>query len=338
MISDYERAPAKVRAGPGQRGRLSRSWSTAAARAESLPDRRRAGTTHRWAVPVADTAGLAAASVASGLSGGAPGIALRAGYGAVVLIILAGTGQHRLRIRLRVSDQAGRVLIATIVPVLAVLAWLPAHRALSLAVWSGGLVLCCRGLLYAALRAAHRRGLLTEPAVVVGAGTFGAYVAGLMREHPELGLHLVGLLDGGPPRLDLPVPFLGGPADLADVVDTLGISRVIVCFSSACRDEDFVSVMRASRPLARRRMRGAPALRARHGPAARLPGRDLGDPADSAAAFRSVAASARAEAHLRPGGLRRDARVGGTADARPGDRGPAAHRSGGTVPPGQSDR
>ena len=249
MISDYERAPAKVRAGPGQRGRLSRSWSTAAARAESLPDRRRAGTTHRWAVPVADTAGLAAASVASGLSGGAPGIALRAGYGAVVLIILAGTGQHRLRIRLRVSDEAGRVLIATIVPVLAVLAWLPAHRALSLAVWSGGLVLCCRGLLYAALRAAHRRGLLTEPAVVVGAGTFGAYVAGLTREHPELGLHLVGLLDGGPPRLDLPVPFLGGPADLADVVDTLGISRVIVCFSSACRDEDFVSVMRASRPL-----------------------------------------------------------------------------------------
>ena len=249
MISDYERAPAKVRAGAGQRGRLSRSWSTAAARAESLPDRRRAGTTHRWAVPVADTAGLAAASVASGLSGGAPGIALRAGYGAVVLIILAGTGQHRLRIRLRVSDKAGRVLFATIVPVLAVLAWLPAHRALSLAVWSGGLVLCCRGLLYAALRAAHRRGLLTEPAVVVGAGTFGAYVAGLTREHPELGLHLVGLLDGGPPRRDLPVPFLGGPADLADVVSRLGISRVIVCFSSACRDEDFVSVMRASRPL-----------------------------------------------------------------------------------------
>ena len=169
MISDNERAPAKVLAGPGQRGRLSRSWSTAAARAESLPDRRRAGTTHGWAVPVADTAGLAAASVASGLSGGAPGIALRAGYGAVVLIILAGTGRHGLRIRLRVSDKAGRVLIATIVPVLAVLAWLPAHRALSLAVWSGGLVLCCRGLLYAALRAAHRRGLLTEPAVVVEA-------------------------------------------------------------------------------------------------------------------------------------------------------------------------
>ncbi len=101
----------------------------------------------------------------------------------------------------------------------------------------------------AALRAAHRRGRLTEPAVVVGAGTFGAYIAELMREHPELGLRPMGLLDDGPPRRDLPVPSLGSPADLADVVRRLGIRRVIVCFSSACRDEDLVTVMRASRPL-----------------------------------------------------------------------------------------
>ena len=120
-------------------------------------------------------------------------------YVAVVLIILAATAQHRLRICLRVSDQAGRILIATAVPALALLAWLPATRVLWLALWSGGLVLACRGVLCAALRAAHRRGLLTEPAVVVGAGTFGAYIAGLMREHPELGLRPMGLLDDGPP-------------------------------------------------------------------------------------------------------------------------------------------
>ena len=46
---------------------------------------------------------------------------------------------------------------------------------LGLALWSGGLVIACRGLLCAALRAAHRRGLLTEPAVIIGTGTFGAY-------------------------------------------------------------------------------------------------------------------------------------------------------------------
>ena len=33
------------------------------------------------------------------------------------------------------------------------------------------------------------------------------------------------------------------------MVGRLGIRRVIVCFSSACRDEDLVAVMRASRPL-----------------------------------------------------------------------------------------
>ena len=70
-----------------------------------------------------------------------------------------------------------------------------------------------------------------------------------MREHPEFGLRPMGLLDDGPLRRDLSVPSLGSPADLADVVRRLGIRRVIVCLSSACRDEDMVAVMRASRPL-----------------------------------------------------------------------------------------
>jgi exopolysaccharide biosynthesis polyprenyl glycosylphosphotransferase len=99
------------------------------------------------------------------------------------------------------------------------------------------------------LRGAHRRGLLTEPAVVVGAGTFGAYVAELMRTHPEFGLRPMGMLDDGPPRRDLSVPSLGSPSNLSDVVQRLGIRRVIVCFSSDSRDEDIVTVMRASRPL-----------------------------------------------------------------------------------------
>jgi exopolysaccharide biosynthesis polyprenyl glycosylphosphotransferase len=200
-------------------------------------------------LPAADTAALVAAAVASGVSRGARGGLLGAFYAAVVLVVLAAGGQHRLRICLRVSDQVGRILVATAVPALALLAWLPATRVLGLALWSGGLVAASRALLNAALRAAHRRGLLTEPAVVVGAGTFGAYLAELMQQHPEFGLRPVGLLDDGLPRLDLSVPSLGGPADLAGVVRRLGIRRVIVAFSSACRDEDLVALIRASRPL-----------------------------------------------------------------------------------------
>src|SRR5439155_4823161 len=137
-----------------------------------------------------DAVALTAASVASGVSRDVKGGGLCALYVAVVLITLAAGGVHRLRICLRVADQTGRILIATAVPALALLAWLPGARVAWLAMWSAGLVLAFRGLTCAALRAAHRRGRLTESTVIVGAGTFGAYVAELVREHPELGLRV----------------------------------------------------------------------------------------------------------------------------------------------------
>jgi exopolysaccharide biosynthesis polyprenyl glycosylphosphotransferase len=237
MTGDYQRALAKARAGPGVTPGGSAGTTTARAAVRLL------------ALPVADVAALLAAADISGASSNARGRLLCALYIAAVLVVLAAGRLHQLRICLRVSDEVGRILIATTMPVLVLLAWLPATRVLWLALWSGGLVVVGRAVLCTALRAAHRRGLLTEPAVVVGAGTFGAYVAELMNEHPELGLRPMGLLDAGPPRRDLSVPSLGGPADLTDVVRRLGIRRVIVCFSSTCRDEDLVTVMRASRPL-----------------------------------------------------------------------------------------
>jgi exopolysaccharide biosynthesis polyprenyl glycosylphosphotransferase len=194
-------------------------------------------------LPLADLLGLAAAvgvtrrfSLPSAL------------YALAVLAVLAASGQHRLRICLRVSDQAGRILAATAVPLLFLLPWLPAGPAARLGLWSAGLVIVCRCVACAALRAAHRRELLTQPVLVVGTGTFGAYIGDLMREHAELGLRPQGYLDNGPPRRDLALPTLGTPADLAEVVARLGIRRVIVCHA-ACRDEDLVTVLRASRPL-----------------------------------------------------------------------------------------
>jgi exopolysaccharide biosynthesis polyprenyl glycosylphosphotransferase len=110
-------------------------------------------------------------------------------------------------------------------------------------------MLCARLVACAALRAAHRRGWLTERAVVVGAGTFGAYIAELMREHPEFGLTPAGFVDDGPPRRDLAVPTLGTMRELAGVITRFGIGRVVVCFSSDCRDENLVGVVQACRPL-----------------------------------------------------------------------------------------
>jgi exopolysaccharide biosynthesis polyprenyl glycosylphosphotransferase len=202
----------------------------------------------RLAMPLADVAGLAAAAVITAVGGGGPGLLPCAVFAGAVVVILTAGGLHRLRICLRVSDQAGRILAATAVSALALAPWLPAMTLGRLALWSAGLVFVSRAVMCAALRAAHRRGLLTEPALVIGAGTFGAYVAELMREHPEFGLRPQGFLDNGPPRQDLPLPTLGYVADIADVVTRLGIRRVIVCYSE-CRDEDMVALIRASRPL-----------------------------------------------------------------------------------------
>jgi exopolysaccharide biosynthesis polyprenyl glycosylphosphotransferase len=195
------------------------------------------------AMPLADVLGLAAAI----------GVTRRVGlpaaaYALAVLAILAASGQHRLRICLRVADQAGRILTAAAVPLLILLPWVPDGTAVWLALWSAGLLIAFRIAVSTALRAAHRSELLTEPTLVIGAGTFGAHIGELMREHPAFGLRPLGYLDEGPPRRDLALPRLGAPADLTEVVARYGIRRVIVCYA-ACKDEDLVTVLRASRPL-----------------------------------------------------------------------------------------
>jgi exopolysaccharide biosynthesis polyprenyl glycosylphosphotransferase len=216
------------------------------ARLAALP--RAAAGVRRTALPAADVAGLTAAVAVSG-AGRAPLPA--AVYVALVLAVLGAGRMHRLRVCLRASDQAGRLLAAAAVPLPVLVAWqsdAPAVLA-RLVLGTAVCVLSARLAVCAALRAAHRRGWLTERAVVVGAGTFGAYIAELMREHPEFGLSPAGFVDDGPPRRDLPVPTLGTMRELADVITRFGIGRVVVCFSSDCRDEDLVGVVQACRPL-----------------------------------------------------------------------------------------
>ncbi len=195
------------------------------------------------ALPAADALALAAAVGVAGRAA-APEIL----YALAVLCVLGAMGLHRLRICLRVADQAGRIITAAALPLLALLLWMPAGAAVRLALWSAGLMIAFRIAVCAVLRTARRGGLLGESAIIIGAGTFGAHIGELMRAHPELGLRVRGYLDYGPPRRDLALPSLGVPADLAQVVTTLGIRRVIVCYA-ACKDEDLVNVLRAAGPL-----------------------------------------------------------------------------------------
>ena len=175
------------------------------------------------------------------------------GYALGVLVLLAAAGMLRLRICLRLSDQAGRFLAAAAAPAVLLLPWLSAGHAWRLAAWSAGCLLIGRSLAYSCLRIARQRGLLTEPALLVGAGETAVVVARLLREHPELGLQVLGFADphaapvspAQPPGA-LPLPVLGTAADLPRLIPELGIRRLIVCTGGET-DRGLVHALRAAR-------------------------------------------------------------------------------------------
>ncbi|HTT49936.1 MAG TPA: sugar transferase [Streptosporangiaceae bacterium] len=186
-------------------------------------------------LPVTDLLALAAAAGSALLLGWFPGRGwLLAGYAAAVFVALGVAGLHRLRICLRVADQAGRIAAAAALPAVALLPWAPGPGAvLRLVVATGVALVAARAAGSAALRAAHRRGRLTERAVLAGAGPASTQLAQLLGEHPELGLR---------------VTRCASVADLPGLVGQQRISRVIV--ASADGDEHGVAgALRACRQL-----------------------------------------------------------------------------------------
>ena len=160
------------------------------------------------AMPLADLAALGAVLACTAMTTGFPAAAWA--YAALVFVALSVGGLHRLRICLRVADQAGRIVAAAALPAVALLPWLTAGQAFRLAVTAGTLLIAARVAVSAGLRAAHRRGRLAEQALVTGDGPQALALARLLDEHPELGLRAV----------DIP----GSPAGPGT-----RISRVIVC-------------------------------------------------------------------------------------------------------------
>ncbi len=88
-------------------------------------------------------------------------------------------------------------------------------------------------------RAAFRIGLsfhnpFRTSTLVIGAGDVGRSLIGRLSRHKEYGLRVVGFLDTS--RIEeeegkSPVKLLGRPSELRSIVDSYGISRVIVAFS-----------------------------------------------------------------------------------------------------------
>jgi len=230
--------------------RLARPNGRAAGPARRLPGR-------SAALAAVDFIALAVAVAAAGQ------VSLVAlAYAPAVLVLLACAGTQRMRICLRLSDQAGRLLAATLAPAVLLLPWLPASHAWRLAAWSAGCLLAGRSLAYSSVRIAKRRGLLAEPVLLVGAGDTAVLVARLLQEHPELGLRPFGSVvppapalspapPGAPasssqPADELPLPVLGPAAELPRLIGDLGIRRVIVCTGGEA-DTGLVRALRAAR-------------------------------------------------------------------------------------------
>jgi len=86
----------------------------------------------------------------------------------------------------------------------------------------------------AARSISRRRPAYVQKAIIVGAGDVGQLVARKLQQHPEYGIELLGFVDDEPRerRPDLgQLEILGSPTRLPELVDELGVERVLVAFS-----------------------------------------------------------------------------------------------------------
>jgi exopolysaccharide biosynthesis polyprenyl glycosylphosphotransferase len=213
--------------------------------------RRRRGAVVARLLVVADAIAVAGAGAVAALVGSDT-----APQSATVAVVLAGAPVFFVGMGVRglytrdaqrpnhsTVDEAGDVVqIAVAAAWAGILAmWLATGRvsaAPAVAFWlaSVAFTLVARCL---ARSAARRDPLYVQSAVIVGAGNVGQLVARKLLQHPEFGIRLAGFVDGDPrerrPGVEN-VPVLGAPADLAEIVRTHDVDRVIVAFSNEPHD------------------------------------------------------------------------------------------------------
>ena len=182
-----------------------------------------------WLLVLLDASALGVAGAVTG----APWWSV-AGYTVAGLLVLAGTGRHRPRITLRLGDELPGLLGCALLPAL-LLEPATSGRALLVVPAVAVTLPAGRTVGYCLLRVARRRGLLTEPALPVGAGGLGCEIAAILAAHPEFGLLPYGFVDSRPPERqdsvpDPSPPWLGDVPDLPRVLAAHRIRRVIVCF------------------------------------------------------------------------------------------------------------
>ncbi|OWY61329.1 hypothetical protein B7486_64350, partial [cyanobacterium TDX16] len=164
-----------------------------------------------------------------------------------ILLALAATGTYRRHLSLSALSEAPRLFMAVAAALLgvSVLSWFVAvpTALLRQTVIAGIAVFVGRILTYAVIRQARRAGRLREPVAIIGAGSVGIELHRQLLEHPEYGLHPVGLVDDVPADPDL--PLLGGLAQLPDVIDEHHVRRVLVAYGPT-GEQELITILRST--------------------------------------------------------------------------------------------
>ena len=177
-----------------------------------------------------------------------------AAYPAVVLLLLAASRRYRPRWSRPTLNELRGSLAAAAVGALVLSAGSLALGANPLTstqlvwLWVVSAVALCLGevLVAAVLARGRRRGSLTAPTLIVGAGRVGHLIASRLLERPEAGLRPVGFLDDNPldgAKQEGSLPVLGPKDDLERVIREQGIARVVIAFSTAS-DQLLLSIAR----------------------------------------------------------------------------------------------
>jgi exopolysaccharide biosynthesis polyprenyl glycosylphosphotransferase len=208
----------------------------------------------RWRVGclLADVAMLVLAAAATAIGAQAAGDATPSGawtlaYVALVLGLLTTRGLYGVGLGLRTFDDLRRVVGATGLAGIALLAVAAVFdtgsgaidQTLRLWLFSTAYLVAGRTALYWAQRQERVAGEGLRPTLIVGAGRVGRLTAQRLVRMPQLGLKPVGYLDKEPLAADGdgPVlPVLGASWDLERVVREHDVEQVIITFSTAPDD------------------------------------------------------------------------------------------------------
>ena len=175
----------------------------------------------------------------------------------LVIALLALRGMYVSRITLRVLDDAAKVVAATSVSAMVLVAFATIATGnlddaeLVARIWIFGMVYVVGGRLVLGLseRYARAQRVVGKRTLIVGAGRIGAQVERRLCEAPELGLSPIGYIDAFPPPGDqVPdrhVPVLGAPEDLRRIVHDSRAEHVVLAFlSSRGADAKLVPIVR----------------------------------------------------------------------------------------------